>query len=155
MTRCHVTSGVAATPVVMIGAKSPLISPSCCRYGPVLYAWVNGYATGVSHHVNYFKVGTSSSTQQIVLQHAAESRIIFSLSVANHCSACAMSLRQPQHSPIIPIETVKEACIGNLRLLLHRRRVSRTGRRRRLLQRVGPRSTAASVPLPWHSASYR
>ncbi len=31
--------------------------PYCrCRYGPAAYALLNGYATGVSHHVVYYKV---------------------------------------------------------------------------------------------------
>jgi hypothetical protein len=34
----------------------------CCRYGPALYAWLNGYATGVGHHVNYYKVTCRDST---------------------------------------------------------------------------------------------
>ena len=33
----------------------------CCRYGPALYAWLNGYATGVGHHVNYYKVTCKDS----------------------------------------------------------------------------------------------
>jgi hypothetical protein len=33
----------------------------CCRYGPALYAWLNGYATGVGHHINYYKVTCKDS----------------------------------------------------------------------------------------------
>lgn len=39
---------------VRLTASGPLLV--FWPYGPALYAWINGYATGISHHQAYFQV---------------------------------------------------------------------------------------------------
>jgi hypothetical protein len=47
-------------------ATSPLLL--FWPYGPALYAWLNGYATGVGHHVNYYKAkGVTDREEQEVV----------------------------------------------------------------------------------------
>ena len=38
---------------VRLTASGPLLL--FWPYGPVLYAWINGYATGIAHHLTYLQ----------------------------------------------------------------------------------------------------